>query len=115
MAGRIPQWTLGERLRKAREDAEMSQQQLADLVGISRRSVSAYESGDSTPRRPVLLAWALATGVNMGWLHQDEALRAAAQPEGSSNAECAIRDSNAEPADSVCGKVSRRKSPPHAA
>lgn len=80
-AGRIPQWTLGEKLRKAREDAELQQQQLADKIGISRRSVSAYENDDSIPSRPVLLSWALATGVRLRWL-KDDAPRTDAEPGG---------------------------------
>lgn len=79
--GRIPQWTLGDRLRKAREDAGLQQQELADRIGISRRSVSAYESDDSIPRRPVLVVWALGTGVKLHWL-QDEAPRVETEPGG---------------------------------
>lgn len=79
--GRIPQWTLGDRLRKAREDAGLQQQELAEAMGISRRSVSAYESDASHPRRPVRLSWALATGVKLNWL-EDEAPRSEAQPGG---------------------------------
>lgn len=64
----VPVWTAGDRLRKAREQAGFQQQELADLIDVSRRSVSSYESDVSQPRRPVLLSWAMATGVPMAWL-----------------------------------------------
>lgn len=66
-AGTIPVWTQPDRLRKAREHAGLSQDQLADRVGISRRSVSTYEA-NGTSKRPVLLAWALVCGVPLSWL-----------------------------------------------
>lgn len=45
----------------------MTQKELADAVGISQRSVSAYES-EGTSKRPVLVSWALVTGVPVRWL-----------------------------------------------
>jgi len=66
--GTIPAWTPGDRLRKARESAGLSQQQLADRIGISRGSVTNYESDKHPVRRIVLNAWAAATGMNLEWL-----------------------------------------------
>lgn len=71
MTAAIPQWSLNDRLRKAREHAGLHQQQLADETGISRRSVTNYERGFAVPRRPVLLAWAVATGVDLDWLTEE--------------------------------------------
>jgi DNA-binding XRE family transcriptional regulator len=67
-AGTIPAWTLGDRLRKARETAGLSQAELAADIGISRASVVNYEVDRYTPSRPVLLSWALRTGVPLTWL-----------------------------------------------
>lgn len=78
--GVVPTWTLGDRLRKAREVAGMSQADLARATGISQRSVSSYENGTYSPRRPQVLSWALATGVQMDWL-------------------CPEQDSNLQPTD----------------
>ncbi len=72
-AGRVPSWTLADRLRKARENAALSQQELAEATGISRRSISAYEGGSGDPKRPALLAWSLTTGVSYEWLKTGEA------------------------------------------
>ena len=66
--GTIPEITLPIRLRLAREAAGFHQDELADLIGISRRTVVNYEMAKHPPRRPVLLSWALATGVDIDWL-----------------------------------------------
>lgn len=39
-----------ERLKKAREDAGLTQLQLAQLTGVSSRMIQKYESGGSKPR-----------------------------------------------------------------
>lgn len=66
--GMIPEWTVGDRLRKAREWRGLTQYELASAVGVSRNSVSNYEVGATEPRRIVLNAWAMATGVSLNWL-----------------------------------------------
>ena len=82
IVGHIPAWTVGDRLRKAREDANLSQKELADLTGVSQRSISAYEGQAKPPRRPVLLAIHMATGVPMEWLETGQA--STPGPEGTS-------------------------------
>lgn len=60
---RFPAFHLGDRLRKAREDAGYySASDFADVLGISRDSLRSYERNKRRPRRPVLVAWAEATG-----------------------------------------------------
>jgi transcriptional regulator with XRE-family HTH domain len=66
--GAVPQWTLGDRLRKAREHARLNQAELAAAIGIARSSVVNYESGRSVPSRPVVLSWSLCTGVSQEWV-----------------------------------------------
>jgi len=97
VAGVIPAWTTGDRLRKAREFVGMGQQEMADEIGISRRSVSAYECGGSTPRRPVLLSWALRTGVPLEWLRSGTT--ESPRPGGDGGIGRARRDSNPQPSD----------------
>lgn len=65
---RVPEWTLGDRLRKARENAGLEQLELAQDIGISRNTVANYEHGKTKARRPVILAWAVRTGVPVEWL-----------------------------------------------
>jgi transcriptional regulator with XRE-family HTH domain len=69
--GMIPAWTLADRMRKSREHARLSQADLASDIGISRASVVNYESGRYPPSRPVMLSWALRTGVDLRWLRGD--------------------------------------------
>lgn len=64
----VPEWTLGDRLRKAREVAGLSQQQLATELGVARRTISAYEVGERTPRAVVVRAWAIRCSVPENWL-----------------------------------------------
>lgn len=43
---------IGERIAQARREADgMTQRELADLLGVTERSVAAYESGDVIPYR----------------------------------------------------------------
>jgi transcriptional regulator with XRE-family HTH domain len=64
----VPEWTLPDRLRKARELAGYSQAELATVTGISRQSINSYETGRTTPRKPQLLVWATACHVEYEWL-----------------------------------------------
>lgn len=67
-AGLIPEWTAADKFRKAREHAELSQAELAEVMGVGRATIARAEQGTTMPRRPVVLAWAMATGVDLGWL-----------------------------------------------
>lgn len=68
-----PAWTLGDRLRKAREFAGLEQGELAAHVGISRGTVSNYElgRGQKPPKLVVLRAWAHECGVPFDWIVED--------------------------------------------
>lgn len=65
---RVPEWTLADRLRKAREFAGMEQTELALVTGLSRQTISNYERATVRPRRAGLRAWSWATGVPLHWL-----------------------------------------------
>lgn len=67
-AGAVPVLTIQQRLRIARENARLDQTALAGLIGIAKTSVSNAESGRHQPRKIVLNAWAMATGVPVTWL-----------------------------------------------
>lgn len=68
VGGVIPRWSQGDRLRKAREGVELDQAELARELGVSRNTVNNYERARVTPRRPVLIVWALRCGVPLSWL-----------------------------------------------
>ncbi len=69
----VPAWTLGDRLRKAREHAGFEQGELAARIGVSRGTVSNYElgHGQRAPKLIVLRAWADECRVPLGWLLGD--------------------------------------------
>lgn len=63
------QWTLADRLRKARESAGYTN--ISDFAGamdMHRNTISAIERGDREPRRSVLALWAMATGTTVDYL-----------------------------------------------
>lgn len=90
--GRVPVWTLADRLRKAREMTGLGQAEWAAEVGISRRSVTNYESGTSVPRRPVLLAWAMRSGVRLDWLTDADGPEGTPAPNGANRRYADIHD-----------------------
>ncbi|MCI0999184.1 helix-turn-helix transcriptional regulator [Ochrobactrum sp. C6C9] len=59
---------LKDRILKAREDAGLTQQQLADATGKTRGAVAQWESGKTRPRHDVLLSIAASTGRDIAWL-----------------------------------------------
>ena len=72
IAGRVPEWTMADRFRKARESADMSQDELAKLVGMSRSGIAKIEQGKTEPRRTTLISVSFATGVSLDWLENGE-------------------------------------------
>lgn len=84
-AATVPNWTLGDRLRKAREHAGFEQGELAARIGISRNTVGNYEldRGQRGPKMLVLRAWAHECDVPLDWLLQDSPF-AGAHGAGSS-------------------------------
>lgn len=62
------EWTIGDRLRVARESVTYDKKQFAEMIGISRDTLRHYERGQTSPRPPVLTAWCLATGFDKEWI-----------------------------------------------
>jgi transcriptional regulator with XRE-family HTH domain len=60
--------TLGERLTKLRRVHGIHQNQAADLIGVSRRSVARYESDAYMPPSTVLRAYAYTFDVPLEWI-----------------------------------------------
>ncbi len=69
------EWTLADRLRKAREAAGLSKAQLAAVGGITRETVGFYESNESTRKRPLVFivnVYAAHTPATLEWLLGDD-------------------------------------------
>ncbi len=62
--------SLGESVRSARRAAGMSQEKLADAVGLTRPSIANIESGVQRPPLHVLANTAAVLGVSLGVLLQ---------------------------------------------
>ena len=63
-----PVFEVSDRVRKAREFSGATQGELAASLGVSRTTLARIEQGLSNPRRPALIAIAMATGVDLDWL-----------------------------------------------
>lgn len=66
--GFVPEWTITDRLRKARELTGLDQETFAKDIGASRGTVSNYERGSKTHQKSVLMTWAMRSGVPLEWL-----------------------------------------------
>jgi transcriptional regulator with XRE-family HTH domain len=66
--GAVPPVLLRHRLRIAREFAGLEQEELAALMGVSRKTVGNTETGRVKPRPITLRAWAFHCGVPLAWI-----------------------------------------------
>lgn len=71
--GGVPQWTLGDRLRKARTETGMTVAEFAEHIGVSTRTINSAENDQRAVRKITLNAWSLATGVDIEWLETGRA------------------------------------------
>ena len=60
------------RLKASRADKGLSQQQLADLVGVSRQTINAIEKGDYNPTVNLCIAICRALGLTLNDLFWNE-------------------------------------------
>lgn len=74
---RVPSFTQADRLAKARHEAGITQERMAQLLGCSRRTIVRYETTERVPRA-VVLAYHVATETNLGWLETGKASSAGA-------------------------------------
>lgn len=66
---RIPQITLGWRLQMALAQGDLSVQEMADNLGVSRSTISRWLHDDGMPPRAAFVKqWALASRVSLEWL-----------------------------------------------
>lgn len=79
---RIPQWTRGDRLGKARRTTGLGVREFAAQIGVSTKTISDAENDKRAVRRATLKAWALVTGVPLKWLETGEAPRPDDPDEG---------------------------------
>jgi transcriptional regulator with XRE-family HTH domain len=63
-----PEGNLGERLAELRKEREMSQRELAKLVGITQAAYQRLETGHAEPRLSTLRGLAASLGITVGAL-----------------------------------------------
>ena len=64
----VPEWTVGDRLRKARVHAGIGTEQMAVALLRTRNTVGNYEGGRSKPPPRVMARWAELCAVPLEWL-----------------------------------------------
>ena len=60
------------RMKSARVARDLSQQQLADLIGVSRQTISAIEKGDYNPTINLCISICRALGKTLDELFWEE-------------------------------------------
>ena len=73
--------TIGDKIQYMRKKAGLSQEQLADAVGVSRQAVSKWETGEATPEVGKLLLLTRAFNVTADWLISDQGPDAPIAPD----------------------------------
>lgn len=64
--------SFAEKLKDARANLDISQSELAAMVGVSQRSITSYENENVIPRRNIVRKLALALKVSVEYLMNDE-------------------------------------------
>ena len=83
---------MGDRLQKAREVTGLNTREFADAIGVSQKTVTDAENDRRQPRRIMLNAWSLATGVPREWLETGEYSTGDNGPETGLNTETVSRN-----------------------
>src|SRR5215467_9471532 len=71
----IDHMELSEIIRQRRADLNMSQSELAAKVGVDKRQIRRYESGEAQPTLPIAKAIAHALGISIDELAGEETHR----------------------------------------
>lgn len=66
--------TFSDKIKVAREQAGLTQQQLADSTGVSKRTIASYESSGAIARASTMLKLAKALNVSSKYLSDDSCL-----------------------------------------
>lgn len=64
--------TISQKIRELRNEQGLTQGKLAEMVGITSRSIFGYEAGEKIPRPGTVVKLAKALGVTAAYLNNDE-------------------------------------------
>lgn len=62
------EFTMADRLEKALAFADVSVQDMADALGVSRQTVSNYTAGRTRPSKLAIREWSMRTGAPLAWI-----------------------------------------------
>lgn len=86
--------TIGEKIAKQRKEKGLTQSQLAEMINVSNKTISRWETGEGYPEISLLIPLAKALGVSTDYLLKDasdegaqtqSAAETAAESEGASS------------------------------
>ena len=66
--------TFSDKIKRAREVAKLTQNELAQQVGVSQRTIASYESGGAKARRSTIEKLAHALKVSVKFLTDDDCI-----------------------------------------
>jgi len=92
----------GDRMSRARLFAGLEQQDMAEMLGKSRNTVSAWERGLNDPPLSAVATWAMITGRSIDWIvWGDEGRPVNEETPATAGVSVgrARRDSNPQPSD----------------
>ncbi len=72
---------LQNKIYSCRKNAGLSQEALAERIGVSRQAISKWETGEATPEVAKLLSLAKTFGVTTDWMLNDDPDLPANEPE----------------------------------
>lgn len=82
--------SLGNRLKQLRQDKKLKQGQVADLIGINKKQISAYENDVRQPSYEILVSLALLYRVSTDYLLGCQLTNRTLDVSGLTDAEFAI-------------------------
>lgn len=97
--------SLGDRIREKRKAKGLSGQQLGDVFGISRSSVSDWENGHTRPDQSKLVRLADALDTSVEYLLEDSGGKPPVIPESERSTPRTVNDRNVAGTDQPAGKL----------
>ena len=94
MAGRSITMEFGEKIAKLRKEKKLTQKQLAEIVGVTYRSIQNYETNNAVPRKKELykkLAETLEVDINYLLSDEDEFVLETKEKYGNKGASEAVK------------------------
>ena len=64
--------TIGDKIVQRRKELHCSQQKLADMCGVTKRTIASYETDGRIPRESTLKKLAAALGCSIDYLSNDD-------------------------------------------